>query len=98
ELAEAVVQRLSLGLELRLPGGADATGCDAGRGQPLIGIVGAKLQAKLGARSEHAIRLRNATRNEIVDHHTEIRLGPRNDERIRRAACRAGRSYSRKQD
>ena len=82
-------ERLSLGFELRLPGSSDATGCDAGWGQPLVGVVGAELQAELGARREHAIGLGNPARNEVVDHHAEVPLGPRNDERICRAAGRA---------
>ena len=54
--------------------GANAADRNSLIGQPLVGIVGTQLQSILRARREHAIRFAYAARDEIVDHHTEIRL------------------------
>ena len=43
-------------------------------GEPQVGVVLAQLQAVLGARREHAVRLRDAAGDEIVDQHAEVRL------------------------
>ena len=44
-------------------------------GQPLVGVVGAQRQPVFGARGEHAVRLGDAARDQIVDHHAEIAFG-----------------------
>ena len=53
---------------------AHTSNCNPYIGQPLIGIVGAQLQTIFGTRGKHAIRLGDATRNKVIDHHTKISL------------------------
>ena len=57
------------------PGGNDAA-LDAFVRQPQIRIVGAQQQAILGARGEHAVGLACPERDQIVDHHADIGVGP----------------------
>ena len=52
--------------------------------QALVGVVGAQAQPVLGARGEHAVRLGDAARDQVVDHDAEIAVGARDDERSRR--------------
>ncbi len=61
---------------------ADQPDIDAKLSQPLVGIVDAKLQAEFGPRREHAIGLGNAARDEVVDHHPEIGIGTRENQRV----------------
>ena len=68
---------------------ADAACGDTERREALVGVVGAKREAVLGAAGEHAIGLGDAARDEIVDHHAEIAVGARDDERIACARRRA---------
>ena len=60
--------------------GRDEAEITAQRGQTLIGIVGPKAKAILGATGKHAIWLCYAVRGEIVDHHADIGLGAIDDE------------------
>ena len=78
---EAAEQRPGLIEAFRLRGEraparrSDAADVDAERRQPLVGIVGAKRKAVLGAAGEHAIGLGHAAGDEVVDHHAEIAVG-----------------------
>ena len=74
EFARGIQRRRFFRVEFRARG-ADAADGNSFVGQTLIGIVGAQLQAIFGARREHAIRLADAARNEIVDHHADIGFG-----------------------
>jgi hypothetical protein len=58
------------------PLAAHASDCDPDIREPLIGVVGAQLQAIFGPRGKHPIWLSDAARNEIIDHHTKISLRP----------------------
>ena len=69
------LQRRHLGLELALPDRPDAADGDALAGQPLIGVIGPQRQPVFGPRGEHAVRLGDAARDQVVDHHAEIALG-----------------------
>ena len=71
EFARAVQRRRFFTVEFRARR-ADAADRNSFAGQTLIGVVGAQLQTIFGARSEHAIRLADAARNEIVDHHADV--------------------------
>ena len=44
------------------------------RPQPLFGVVAAQLQAVLGARGEHAVRLGDLLGDQVVDQHAEVGL------------------------
>src|SRR6476646_528494 len=72
---EALQQRLALGgrLRLRREGrsslAADGAGGEPERREALVGIVGTEREPILGARGEHAVRLGDAARYEIIDHH-----------------------------
>ncbi len=85
-----LIERRGLGAERRRPRRPDAADRDALRGQPLIGIVGAQGQPVLGARREHAVRLGDAARHQIVDHHAEIALGAIEHDLARRPRPRGG--------
>ena len=61
---------------------ADQPALDAERRQPLVGVVAAQMQPELGARGEHAVGLGDAPRHQIVNHHAEIALGARQDDRL----------------
>src|SRR6478752_1792445 len=65
---------------------AHTTDRNSGFGQTLIGIVRAQLQTILGARSKHAIRLADTTRDEIINHHAKIGLRAIDDD-FRALAC-----------
>ena len=78
------LQRRHFRHRMRAALGADAADRDALSGQPLIGIVGAQRQPIFGARGEHAVRLGDAARDQIVDHHAEIAFGAIEDDFARR--------------
>ena len=44
------------------------------RRQPAVGIVGPQQQPVFGPAGEHAVRLVDAARDQVVDHHADIRL------------------------
>src|SRR5713226_3916908 len=50
------------------------------RRQAAVGIVNAKMEAELGARGEHSVRLVGALGNEVIDQDRRIRLGAIEDE------------------
>ena len=52
----------------------DTADIEAKRGQALISVIGAQGQPVFGTRGEHAVRLRRAAGNNIVDHHADIGL------------------------
>ncbi len=68
------------------PFAANAPNPGAQGRQPLVGIIRAQAQAVFRPAREHAVRLRNATGHEIVDHHPDIRVSPRHGEVSRPAA------------
>ena len=76
QLRPCGVKLRALGLKGLRPLWPNRAEIDALAGQPLVGIIGPQAQPIFGARGEHAIRLGNAARHEIVDHHAEVGLGP----------------------
>ena len=68
----------------------DATALDADAGEPLVGVVGPQRKPVLGTRSEHAVGLAHPARDEIVDHHAEIRIGAVEHDRLARTRARRG--------
>ena len=67
-------QRFVPGGELLPPLIIDKTHFAAERGQTLIGIVAAQMQAMLRATGEHAIRLGGGLGDQVVDQHPDVRL------------------------
>ena len=79
------IERRHLGRECALPrSGPTQPIAMPFAGQPLVGVVGAQRQPVFGARGEHPVRLGDAARDQIVDHHAEIAFGAVEDDRRRR--------------
>ena len=71
--------------------GPDAAEIQAHAGEALVGVVGPQAQPVLGARGEHAVGLRHAAGDEVVDHHAEVAVGAGDDEPARGARRRQRR-------
>ncbi len=52
------------------------------RCQALIGVVGPQAQAVFGAGGEHPVGLADAPRDEVVNHHADVRICPAEDRRL----------------
>ena len=74
--------------ELRRAEDADPLGV---REEPHVRVVVAQEEAMLGERREHAVRLLDAARHEVVDEHAEVSLAAREHERLARRGWRARR-------
>ena len=71
-------------------GVADAAQGNALIGQPLIGIVGAQGQPVFGPRCEHPVRFGYSAGHKIIDHDTEVSIGPVEDDGIGLAGRQRG--------
>ena len=67
-------ERRDFSVNARRPHGADAADGNSFRGQALVRVVGPQRQPIFGARGEHAIRLADAARHQVVDHHADVGL------------------------
>ena len=60
------------------------------RAQARHGVVGAEMQAVLGARGEHAVRLTHPLEDQVVDHHANVAFGAIEDDGRECASGRRG--------